>query len=60
MSILTQEIPRIVDFESLPTDISVNFNNNLSMEIVQGRGFYWIKLGVTWKTGSIKPGLEIS
>ena len=40
MSILTQEIPRIVDFESLPTDISVNFNNNLSMEIVQGRGFY--------------------
>jgi hypothetical protein len=47
MSILTQEIPRIVDFESLPTDISVNFNNNLSMEIVQGRGFYWIKLGVT-------------
>jgi len=29
MSIMAQEIPKRVDFESLPTVISVNVNNNL-------------------------------
>jgi hypothetical protein len=38
MSIISQKDTKKWWFESFLTDILVNFNNNLSMEIVQSRG----------------------
>ena len=56
MSTLAQEIPRIVDFESLPTGISVNFNNNLSMEIARGRELLLDEIGGSLKNRFDKTG----